>query len=107
MFDAQLQFLASDGFEWDENKSDANLAKHGIAFGEASEVFDGPIVVRRSDRNSEERWVAVGKSQDRLVAVIFTVRNKMIRIISARHPRPNEERAHRNASMGRSAKGQD
>lgn len=26
-------------FEWDPNKSDANLKKHGISFHEASTVF--------------------------------------------------------------------
>ena len=92
----------TDGFEWDAAKSEANLAKHGLDFDDASEVFYSPIIVRRSDRNNEERWIAVGISHDRIVTVIFTRRNKTIRIISARHPRPNEERAYRYAQMGRS-----
>jgi uncharacterized protein len=101
--DSGFELLASAGFEWDEIKSSANLIKHGIDFDDASEVFYGPVVVRRSSRNNEERWIAIGKSHDRLVSAIFTRRNDLIRIISARHPRRNEERAYRNASMGRSA----
>ncbi|MGQ0685798.1 BrnT family toxin [Bradyrhizobium sp.] len=65
------------------------------------------MIVRGSNRNNEERWIAIGKSHDRIVTVIFTRRNDLIRIISARHPRPDEERAHRNASMGRPAQGKD
>lgn len=103
----ELEFLAPAGFEWDEDKSDANLAKRRISFDEASEIFYEPVIVRRSNRNNEERWIAIGKSHDRIVSVIFTRRNDLIRIISARHPRPNEERAYRDASMGRSAQGKD
>lgn len=101
------EFLTPAGFEWDEDKSNGNLAKHRISFEEASEIFYGPVIVRASNRNNEERWIAIGKSHDRTVTVIFTRRNDLIRIISARHPRPDEERAYRNASMGRSAQGKD
>jgi uncharacterized DUF497 family protein len=44
------------GFEWDEEKSRANLVKHGIGFEDASQIFYGPIVVKVSNRNNEERW---------------------------------------------------
>jgi len=103
----EFEFLAPAGFEWDEEKSKTNLIKHGIDFEDASEVFYGPVVVKISNRSSEERWIAIGKSHHRIVSVIFTRRDDLIRIISARHPRPNEERAYRNASMGRSAQGKD
>jgi uncharacterized protein len=103
----EFELLAPAGFEWDEDKNEANLAKHGIDFDEASEVFYEPLVVRRSNRNNEERWIAIGRSNDRIISVIFTRRNELIRIISARHPRPNEERAYRDASMGRSTQRKD
>ncbi len=104
---SDFEFLAPAEFEWDEDKSKANLVKHGIDFDDASEVFYGPVTVKGSNRNNEERWIAIGKSHDRIVSVIFTRRNDFIRIISARHPRPNEERAYRNASVGRPPQGQD
>jgi len=95
------------GFDWDERKSELNLAKHGIDFDDAIEVFYGPILLRRSDRNNEERWVAMGHSEGRLIAVVFTRRKDVIRIISARRARKNEESEYRNAKMGRSPEGQD
>jgi uncharacterized DUF497 family protein len=94
-------------FEWDDDKSRANLDKHGIDFDDAIEIFYGPIVLRRSDRNNEERWVATGYLEDRLIAVVFTRREDVIRIISARRARKNEEREYRNAEMGRPPEGQD
>ncbi|KJC45415.1 BrnT family toxin [Bradyrhizobium sp. LTSP857] len=97
--------LAPAGFEWDEEKNRANLVKHGISFNDASQIFEGPVIVKRSDRNDEERWIAVGGFNDRILTVIFTRRDRAIRIISARRPRPDEKRAYREASMGRSSQG--
>ena len=102
---ADFELLAVAGFEWDEIKSDANLIKHGISFDDASDVFYGPIILYPSDRNNEERWVAVGALKDRLIAVIFTRRADAIRIVSARRARKHEKREYRNAKMGRPPKG--
>jgi uncharacterized DUF497 family protein len=103
----ELEFLAPASFEWDENKSRANLGKHNVDFEDAVEVFYGPIVLRRSNRNNEERWIAIGSLENRLIAVVFTRRAEVIRIISARRARKNEEREYRNAKVGRSPEGQD
>lgn len=102
-----LEFVAPDAFEWDERKAASNRTKHGIDFEDAKFIFYGPILLRRSDRNNEERWVAVGISDDEIIAVAFARRNNAIRIISARRARPNEERAYRNAQVGRPAQGED
>ena len=103
----ELELLAAAGFEWDEVKSDANLVKHGISFDDASEVFYGPVVVKGSRRNNEERWIAIGKSHDQIVTVIFTRRTGLIRIISTRRPRPDEKRAYRDATVGRPSQGKN
>ena len=100
MADKDLEFLTADGFEWDETKNKINSAKHDIDFHDAIDVFYGPILVRRSDRNNEVRWTALGFSDDRLIVVVFTRRAEIIRIISARRARKNEEREYRNAKMG-------
>jgi uncharacterized DUF497 family protein len=92
-------------FEWDRQKSELNLAKHGIDFDGAIDVFYGPINLRRSDRNNEERWIAAGYSENRLMAVVFALRANVIRIISARRARKNEEREYRNQKMGRPPEG--
>jgi uncharacterized DUF497 family protein len=94
-------------FEWDEKKRTSNLKKHGIDFEEAIEVFYGVNLLRRSHRNNEERWIAVGETESRFIAVVFTRRQDALRIISARRARKNEEREYRNAKMGRPPEGQD
>jgi uncharacterized protein len=100
-------FAGIDTFEWHEEKAEANLRKHGIDFDEAIAVFYGSIALRRSDRDHEERWIATGETDGRIVSVVFTRRENALRIISARRARENEERAYRNQTMGRSAEGQD
>jgi uncharacterized protein len=104
---SDFEFLVPAGFEWDNQKREFNLAKHSIDFDSAIEVFYGPIILRRSDRNDEERWTALGYSDDRLIVVVFTRRAEVIRIISARRARKNEEREYRNAEVGRPPEGQD
>lgn len=109
MFDSNtdLTLLAPEGFEWNDLKSAANLAKHGIDFEDANEVFYGPVLILKSSRDNEKRWIAVGIANERVISVIFTLRAGSIRLISARHPRRHEERAYRNAKMGRPPEGQD
>ena len=102
-----LEFPIPVSFEWDEEKNILNRAKHGIDFDDAAEVFYEPIIFRRSDRNDEERWIAIGYSENRLINVVFPRRVDVIRIISARSAGKNEKREYRNAKMGRSPEGQD
>lgn len=49
-------------FEWDEKKNRRNLAKHGIDFQSASEVFSDPLQITQPDRDhdGEQRWKTVG-----------------------------------------------
>ena len=94
-------------FEWNQQESDLNLVKHGIDFEDATAIFYGPLLVRQSDRNNEERWVALGSLDGKLIAVVFARRANVIRIISARRARKNEERQYRHAKMGRPSQGQD
>jgi uncharacterized protein len=93
--------------EWDAAKAASNRDKHGIDFDEAIEIFYGPSLLRRSDRNAEERWLAIGETERRVVTVVFTWRGDALRIISARRARKNEERAYRKQKVGRATQGQD
>jgi uncharacterized protein len=79
-----------DAFEWNSNKGEANKEKHGISFEDAIELFDAPFLKLRSDRFGEIRWIALGKAQGRVMAVIYTEREGRIRIISARMARTKE-----------------
>lgn len=89
-----------EGFDWDGEKARQNFAKHRIDFDDAVEIFYGPVTLIRSDRNEEARWIAVGKLAESVIAVIFTRRLNVLRIISARPARKNEERAYRHQTMG-------
>lgn len=93
--------------EWNEEKAASNRRKHGIDFDEAIEVFYGMSLLRRSDRKSEERWLAIGETEGRVVTVVFTWRGDTLRIISARRARRNEKRAYHQEKMGRTPEGQD
>jgi uncharacterized DUF497 family protein len=55
-------------FEWDSNKSESNARKHGVSFQEAVSLFDEPFLKVSSDRSGERRWLALGKSQSRIVS---------------------------------------
>lgn len=88
------------GFQWDEAKCLANIDKHGIDFDDAKQVFYGRTVTWDSSRGKERRWVAIGELESNLIAVIFTIRDNEIRIISARRARKHEERAYRNKKVG-------
>lgn len=91
--------------EWNADKAASNRRKHGIDFDEAVGVLYGPVLLSRSDRNNEERWLAIGETEGRAIAIVFTWRGNTLRIISARRARKYEERAYRHAALGRAAKG--
>lgn len=49
-------------YTWDEDKDRANLVRHGIAFGDAQRVFEGPTLEKVDDRFDYEeiRTYAIG-----------------------------------------------
>ena len=87
-------------FEWDTAKNDLNLVNHGIDFEDAKEIFAHDTVESYSPRSEEDRWVATGLMEGRLITVVYTYREGRIRIISARRARKNEERAYHNHHPG-------
>lgn len=82
-------------FEWDANKNESNIRKHGIAFEDASKIFFRKRLEKRSDRAGEIRYITVGEVNNRIIVVIYTPRGENMRIISARKARKNEKRAYR------------
>lgn len=79
-------------FEFDPEKSAANLAKHGIDFEAAQALWlDERRFTLSSEYVGEERQLVVGRIGDRLWAAAITVRDEAIRLISVRHARRKEE----------------
>ena len=78
-------------FEFDENKSLANLTKHGIDFLEAQRLWDDPDLLEIPARVTDEpRCLVVGRILDRHWSAIITYRGRSIRIISVRRSRKEE-----------------
>ncbi len=74
-------------FEWVENKNKSNQEKHDIDFKDAKEVFkDENSIVSQDLRKDygEIRWKIIGKIYGIIITVIYAIREKAIRIISAR-----------------------
>lgn len=89
-------------FEWDGEKAESNLKKHGVSFEEAQTVFGDDLArIFDDDEHSfeEKRIGIVGHSENsRLLIVAFTERgNDTIRIISARETTPSERKKYENA----------
>ena len=84
-------------FEYDPDKSAANLAKHGIDFEQIQQLWDGKVVAAPARDCSERRWLAVGQLDSKFWTVIVTLRNNKVRIISARRSRKNEIENYKNA----------
>lgn len=80
-------------FEWDDAKAIANFNKHGVTFGEATEVFYDRNALEGPDPEHslvEARFFIIGYST-RMLYVVFAERvGERIRIISAREPTPSE-----------------
>jgi uncharacterized DUF497 family protein len=73
-------------FEWDENKRLANIRKHGFDFTDVSTVFVSDTVTVEDDRYNygEQRFITFGLFQGRVIAVVHTENDDLVRIISAR-----------------------
>jgi uncharacterized protein len=75
-------------FEWDTQKKHRNEQKHKISFEEATTVWTDPFALIAPDIEhsfTEEREWIIGQSyKNRLLVVVYTIRGKNIRIISAR-----------------------
>ncbi len=82
-------------YEWDEQKRQRNIEKHGIDFLAVVEIFDMPHLTCPADFDDEERFITIGLYQQRELAVIWTERGQNKRIISIRRARHAERQAYR------------
>lgn len=77
-----------EGFQWDSANAEKNWISHQVSQYECEEVFfNEPILLFEDTKHSqsEARKYALGKTNDgRKLFVVFTIRRKLIRVISAR-----------------------
>lgn len=79
-------------FEYDQQKSARNLAKHGIDFGEAQRLWDEPHVRASAKKRDERRYAVVGTVRGVCWTAIATDRGDRVRIISVRRSTEKERR---------------
>ncbi len=77
-----------EGFEWDKGNLNKNWIRHQVLNTEAEQIFfNEPLIVMDDEQHThrEQRFHALGRTDaNRYLFVTFTIRKKLIRIISAR-----------------------
>ena len=88
------------GFDWDEGNSEKNWILHQVSRNECEQVFfNAPIVVGEGifHSQSEKRWFLLGKTdKHRLLFLVFTIREELIRVVSARDMSKKEREVYKN-----------
>jgi len=80
---------------WDPKKAKSNYQKHKIHFSDAESVLYDTMALTIEDQNidGDKRFVTVGSdSIGRIVVVVYTYRENLIRLISARKATASERR---------------
>jgi hypothetical protein len=80
--------------EWDPQKAQANLKKHGVAFSDAVSALEDEIALTIEDDIIEERrFITLGMdARGRILVVVYAYRGEAIRLISARRATAQERR---------------
>lgn len=83
-------------FEWDPNKAQSNYKKHGVKFSDAVGVFeDENAITIKDEHKNEERFITIGMDfLSRILVVVYTFRDVVIRIISARKATARERKVY-------------
>ena len=87
-------------FDWDINKNEANIKKHGVSFKMAVSAFFDPNAVIVDDyahSQDEDRFILIGINEyDKMLTVCHCYRGEsnVTRIISARPPNQYEKRVY-------------
>lgn len=83
-------------FVWDRGNKDKNWVEHKVTNEEGEETFldkNKKIYKDKLHSNKEERYILIGKTKgQRLLYLVFTLRDKKARVISARDINRKERR---------------
>lgn len=78
-------------FAFDEPKSKANKAKHGIDFVEAQALWEDTDLLEIPARTDDEpRCLVIGRIGEKHWSAVITYRSERVRIISVRRARKEE-----------------
>ena len=85
---ANHEILSCIGFQWDDGNSEKNWILHQVAKSECEQIFfNQPLVIGNDEKHSkiEKRYYVLGQTDsDRKLYIVCTVRQNLIRVISAR-----------------------
>ena len=92
-------------FEWDNNKLEENLEKHGVDFLKAMLIFESAVSTLEDKRKDygEQRFVSIGMVGKDCIVVVHTPRGEKTRLISAWNGGSDEERKYRDYVARRGA----
>lgn len=80
-----------NGFEYDDDKSQANREKHGINFLTSQEIWNDPDMLEiQTNSEDETRFLVIGQIKAKHWSAVITYRNGKIRLISVRRSRKKE-----------------
>jgi len=86
------------GFDWDRHNIEKNWEKHKVSPAESEQAFfNRPLIVADDPEHSrtERRFYALGRTdQNRRLFIAFTMRRRLIRVISSRDMNRKERRAY-------------
>lgn len=81
-------------YEWDPGKARSNHKKHGVRFADAVGVFEDENAITIPDEDDrEDRFITIGMDfLNRILVVVYTFRELVIRMISARKATARERK---------------
>ena len=89
------------GFEWGAGNIDKSWERHQVSAAECEQVFfQRPVLIASDPGHSQDepRFAALGQTADeRLLAIVLTIRGTLIRVISARPMSRRERRMYERA----------
>lgn len=87
--------IVKGNFEWDSEKEQINIKKHGFSFEEVLPAFDDPCFIEIYDDNHstwlEHRYLGIGTISGLVIVTTVFTERKRTRLISARHATEEEE----------------
>jgi len=98
--DIYKELIKCKSFQWDKGNIDKNWLAHRVSSFESEQIFFNVPLIAYEDTEhsqSEKRYYALGKTDaDRFLFIVFTIRKKQIRIISARDMNEKERQVYIN-----------
>ena len=82
------EILKCTGFHWDAGNSEKNWISHQVTKSECEQIFfNQPLIIGDDEKHSqnEKRYFTFGQTDNaRLLFILSTIRENLIRVISAR-----------------------